>query len=282
MKLKLALLMLFYISSLTSVLAVSIKIKKDVVYPTSVSTDRNVLDIYYPKDITQAKDVLVFIHGGAWDSGKKDIYWWLGRNFANKNVVTVIINYPLSPNAGYEQMATASASALKWVKDSIANYGGNPERIFAMGHSAGGHLSALIDMDPRFFAEQQIANPLRGVILNDGFGLDMNEYLSQADKTDGHNPSFLKTFTENPENWKKGSPLTYFDQIKHPYLILVGGETYPAIQIQSKRLFDRLTEAKKSVQYQVVPKKTHVPMISQMVFGANPLYQQIIDFMKNN
>lgn len=272
--------MLFYLSSLTSVLAVSIKIKKDLVYPTTVNTDRNRLDVYYPKDISQAKDVLVFIHGGGWDSGKKNIYWWIGRNFANKNVVTVIINYPLSPKAGYEQMATAAASALKWVKDSIANYGGNPERIFAMGHSAGGHLSALVDMDPRFFAAQNIANPLRGVILNDGFGLDMYEYLSQVDKKEGHNPSFLKTFTEEPQNWTKGSPLTYFDQIKNPYLILVGGETYPAIQIQSKRLYEMMKKSNKPVQYQEFPKKTHVPMISQLVFGANPLYQQIIDFMK--
>ena len=149
--------MLFYLSSLSSVLAVSIKIKKDISYPSATKSTRNQLDVYYPKDVSQAKDVLVFIHGGSWDSGKKDIYWWMGRNFASKNVVTVIINYPLSPAAGYEDMARDCASAIKWVKDSISTYGGNHERIFAMGHSAGGHLEALIDLDPRFFAEQQIA-----------------------------------------------------------------------------------------------------------------------------
>ncbi len=273
--------MLFYLSSLSSVLAVSIKIKKDISYPSATKSNRNQLDVYYPKDVSQAKDVLVFIHGGSWDSGKKDIYWWMGRNFASKNVVTVIINYPLSPAAGYEDMARDCAAAIKWVKDSIATYGGNPERIFAMGHSAGGHLEALIDLDPRFFAEQQIANPLRGIILNDGFGLDMEQYLKLAEKND-QTTSFLKTFTTDPENWKKGSPLTYFDQIKHPYYILVGGETYEAIKLQSKRFYDMLTEAHKPVKYEVIPKKQHVPMISQMVFGANPLYQSIIDFMQSH
>ncbi len=281
MKLKITLLMLFYISSLTSVLAVSIKIKKDVVYQVGSNSVRKQLDIYYPKDISQAKDVLVFIHGGSWDSGKKEIYWWMGRNFASKNVVTVIINYPLAPDAGYEEMASASALAIKWVKDSVANYGGNPERIFAMGHSAGGHLAALIDVDNRFFAEQQIANPLKGIILNDGFGLDMEEYLQKAEDN-VQTKSFLKTFTENPENWKKGSPLTYFDQIKNPYLILVGGETYPAIKIQSKRLYEKLTEVNKAVTYKIIPKKTHVPMISQMIFGANSLYTEIINFMASH
>lgn len=271
--------MLFYLTSFTSVFAISIKVKKDLTYPSASKAGRNQLDIYYPKDTGSPKDVLVFIHGGAWDSGKKDIYWWLGRNMASKNVVTVVINYPLSPKANYEEMAYSCAEAIKWVKDSVGNYGGDPNRIFAMGHSAGGHLSALIDLDPRFFAAAGISNPLRGVILNDGFGLDMEEYLNKAPKND-RTPSFLKTFTEDPANWKKGSPLTYFDQVKHPYYILVGGETYEAIQLQSKRFYELLTEAKKPVRYEVIPKKTHVPMISQMVFGANSLYQQLIDFMQ--
>ena len=282
MKIKLVILMLFYISSLNSVLAFSIKVKKDISYPSSSKVGRNQLDVYYPKDSAKPKDVLVFIHGGAWDSGKKDIYWWLGRNMASKGVVTVIINYPLSPQAGYEEMAESCVEALKWVKDSIANYGGNTERIFAMGHSAGGHLAALIDADPRFFASKQMNNPLKGVILNDGFGLDMFEYLSVSEKTDGHNPSFLKTFTENPENWKKGSPLTYFDQVKNPYYVLVGGETYEAIRIQSKRFYELMTAAQKPVKYEVLAKKKHVPMISQLIFGANPVYQSIIDFINTH
>lgn len=273
--------MLFYLTSFTSVFAISIKVKKEVNYPSSSTLGRNQLDIYYPKDVAQAKDVLVFIHGGAWDSGKKDIYWWLGRNMANKNVVTVIINYPLSPKANYADMAKSCAEALKWVKDSVAGYGGNPERIFAMGHSAGGHLAALIDMDNRYFETLGMSNPLRGVILNDGFGLDMEEYLTKAPKND-RTPSFLKTFGEDPANWKQGSPLTYFDQVKHPYYILAGEETYEAIRLQSKRFYDLLTAAGKPVKYEVLPKKTHVPMISQMVFGANSLYDQIIDFMQSN
>ncbi len=282
MKTKLFLMMLFYISSLTSVFAVSIKIKKDLVYPSSSKLGRNLLDVYYPKETAIPKDVLVFIHGGAWDSGKKDIYWWLGRNMASKGVVTVIINYPLSPQAGYEDMAVSCVEALKWVKDSISNYGGNPDRIFAMGHSAGGHLAALIDADPRFFASRQMNNPLRGVILNDSFGMDMFEYLSISDKTEGHNPSFLKTFTDDPQNWKKGSPLNFFDGVKNPYYVLVGEETYEAIRIQSKRFYEMMTAAQKPVKYQVIPKKKHVPMISQMIFGANPVYSSIIDFMKSH
>ena len=63
---------------------------------------------------------------------------------------------------------------------------------------------------------------------------------------------------------------------------MVGGETYEAIKLQSKRFYDMLTEAQKPVKYEVIPKKQHVPMISQLVFGANPLYQSIIEFMQSH
>ena len=99
----------------------------------------NTLNIYHQKGDIKNQDVVIFVHGGSWSSGKKETYWWLGRNLAKKGIVTAIINYPLAPSVNYKEMAAATALAVKWVRDSIANYGGNPGRIFIMGHSAGGH-----------------------------------------------------------------------------------------------------------------------------------------------
>lgn len=246
----------------------------------SAGTD-NLLDVYYPRNTQTKKSVLIFIHGGAWNSGKKDTYWWLGRNMANKDVVTVIINYTLSPAAKYKQMAMECALAVKWVKENISTYGGNPKNIFLMGHSAGGHLAALIDADPSYFAEVGIENPIKGVILNDAFGLDMFEYLSSAEAGDQTN-SFLYTFSNNRETWKEGSPLTYFDNIKHPYLIFSGAETYPSIQRQSKRLSQLMETKKLFSEYHVIRNKKHVAMIGQMVFGWNKLYSFITSFIKNH
>lgn len=278
MKLKHVLLMFLYFNTISAALAAKVKTEKDIAYSNTVAGKRNLLDVYYPEIEGKAKDVLVFIHGGSWDSGKKDIYWWLGRNFANKNIVEVNINYRLAPGHQYIEMASDAAAALKWVKTNISRYGGDPERIFVMGHSAGGHLTALINSDPHFFKEQGIDNPIRGVILNDGFGLDMHEYLLTAEKTK-QTDSFLKTFSNDQEVWKKGSPLSYFDNINNPYLILVGERTYPAIQIQSRRLYDLLKGNGQPVSFEQVPKKKHIGMITQMVFGRNELYKLILDFM---
>jgi acetyl esterase/lipase len=278
MKLKYILFMLIYFNAISEALSAKIKIEKDIPYGTTEAGSRNQLDIYFPEQDGRSKDVLVFIHGGSWRTGKKNTYWWLGRNFASKNVVEVNINYRLAPGHQYDQMAADAAAAIKWVKNNVSRFGGNPDRIFVMGHSAGGHLAALINSDPRFFNDQGIDNPIRGIILNDSFGLDMHEYLLTAEKNK-QTDSFLNTFSIDPEIWKTGSPLNYFDQVKNPYLILVGERTYPTIQMQSKRLYEKLLAKNHPVRFYKVPRKKHVGMISQMVIGTNVLYARILDFM---
>ena len=278
---RIKLIFLLLMAGMQSLSAAGIEIKRQISYSSDTTTgSENLLDVYYPKDITTAKDVLVFIHGGSWNSGKKDTYWWLGRNMARKNVVTIIINYSLSPVASYEKMAADCAKALKWVSANAGSYGGDRNRIFVMGHSAGGHLAALIHSDPRFFKKEGIADPIRGIILNDAFGLDMFEYLTEA-KQDGNTASFLKTFSANQEVWKVASPLYYLKNFDAPILIFFGGRTYPAIQIQSERLRKDLADSNRKAKLEIISKKKHIPMIAQMIFKGNMLYDYILDFMRD-
>jgi acetyl esterase/lipase len=269
--------MLFLLAEISAAFA-SIGIKRDIPYRRQTQNIRNLLDVYYPKNTQTPKDVLVFIHGGSWNSGKKDTYWWLGKNMASKNVISVIINYSLSPKSQYEEMAYDCSEALKWVKDSIATYGGSPDRIFVMGHSAGGHLAALINNDPRFFKQAGISNPIRAVILNDGFGLDMFEYLNAA-KKNKQTESFLNTFSKDENLWKIGSPMFYLENVQNPFLIFVGEHTYPAIKLQSDRLYKDLSKANKPIEINIVKRKKHIGMITQMIFRNNHMYSTILAFM---
>ncbi|RZL46141.1 MAG: alpha/beta hydrolase [Pedobacter sp.] len=255
-----------------------IRVEKNINYAGN-NDEANTLNIYHHKGDIQNQDVIIFVHGGSWSTGKKETYWWLGRNLAKKNVVTAIINYPLAPNATYKEMAAATAIAVKWVQDSIAKYGGNPKRIFLMGHSAGAHLAELINADPQYFQKLEISNPIKGVILNDPFGLDMKEYLTEAEK-DHYYTDFLRTFSSDEQIWQLGSPLFYVKNIKNPHLMFYGTKTYPAIQIQSERMFKILQEQKVPVNLEKIEGKKHVPMIAQMIWGKNKLYQSILNFLQ--
>jgi acetyl esterase/lipase len=168
--------------------------------------------------------------------------------------------------------------AIKWVRDSISRFGGRNDRIFIMGHSAGGHLAAIINNDPRYFESAGIPNPIKGIILNDSFGLDMFEYLNLAQQNK-QTEGFLDTFTEDQENWKTASPMYYLENVKNPYLIIVGDRTYSAIKLQSQRLLDELLKANKSGEMKTIKGKKHKAMIIQMVFRNNRMYDYILEFM---
>ncbi|RZL17874.1 MAG: alpha/beta hydrolase, partial [Pedobacter sp.] len=269
---------LFALLGMPLALLAKVKVEKNIGYSSSPNDVRRQLNIYHKTKVDTAQDVVVFIHGGSWSSGKKDIYWWLGRNFARKGVVAVTINYGLAPDNKYGQMATDCATAVKWVVNHISDYGGNPKRIFIMGHSAGAHLAELINADPQYFKAAGISNPIKGVILNDPFGLDMHEYLSDAEK-DNNYTDFLRTFSADPAIWTLGSPLNYVANIKNPHLIFYGENTYPAIQIQSERLNKKLLAQNVPEELHIIKNKKHVGMITQMIFRWNDLYDYALAFM---
>lgn len=274
---KLLLMILIFCNAVLSGVA-QVRITKNIDY-SGQNLPLHDLNIYADKK-ANAKDVIVFIHGGSWSSGKKETYWWLGRNFAKKDVVVAVIDYPLAPNATYKEMAVASAKAVKWVRDSIAIYGGNPDRIFLMGHSAGAHLCELINADTSYFKQVGLTNLVKGIILNDAFGLDMEEYLTKSIR-DHYYDDFIRTFSENSETWRMGSPLFYVKEIKNPHLIFYGTKTYPAIQLQSERIYQNLKMQNIPAKLTVIEGKKHVGMISQMIFSNNRMYKDILDFMKS-
>ncbi|MBC7418544.1 MAG: alpha/beta hydrolase [Pedobacter sp.] len=259
------------------VTSAQVKKVKNINYADS-NSEANTLNIYYKNDGIKDKPVLVFIHGGSWSTGKKETYWWLGRNFARKGVVTAIINYPLAPNVQYEKMGDDCALAVKWVKENIAKYQASPDKIFLMGHSAGGHLAELINADPKYFEHVGIKNPIKGVILDDPFGLDLHQYLTETKKDDFYF-DFIRTFTTTPSVWTLASPMHYADNVKNPHLLFYGGKTYEAIRIQTPVFYEKLKANGVDVTIKQIKGKSHIPMISQMIFGCNVLYTDILAFI---
>lgn len=258
-----------------------IKKNKNITYlkanPVSKITNQQ-LNIFTPRASGTLHEVLIFIHGGSWNSGDKSQYSFLGSNFARKGIVTVIIDYPLSPTATYKEMADASAQAVLWVKNNIHAYGGDPNKIFISGHSAGGHLAALISIKEDYFKNLNVKNPVKGVILIDAAGLDMYGYLQAESLPESH--TYLQTFTSNPATWKAASPLYYLHPNMPPMLLYRGENTYPSIQKSTEKFVTALKTYVPAPQYYVLKGKKHIPMITQFIYPWNPLYQEIITFMR--
>lgn len=253
---------------------------KNIVYTDSGKTVKTPqeLSIFAPRKQKELSNVLIFIHGGNWNSGKKSQYNIIGNHWAKKGIVYVIIDYPLSPAADYKEMAVASAKSVKWVKENISRYGGNPERIFLSGHSAGGHLAALISIDNQYFEELGIKNPITGTVLIDAAGLDMYGYLAEEKFAKDH--TYLNTFTSDPKIWKEATPLYHLHKNMPPMLIYRGGKTYPSILESNEKFIKALQDYAPGTPYHIQEKKKHIPMITQFFNPWNKRYDEIIRFME--
>ena len=251
----------------------------DYVPPSAADYDvvKHKLDIYEPKEKWSTGKILIFIHGGSWDTGHKETYKLLGRAFAANGIVTVIINYRLSPVADYEGMAYDCARAVAWVKEHIAEYGGNATEIFVSGHSAGGHLAALIANDETYFEKVGIANPIKGVILNDPFGLNIFKYLDHGYNGDA---TFRVTFTNKPSVWKKGSPLFHIKKNNIKYLILYGGSTYPAIINDSRDFHTKNVEVGNSSELYKIGHKKHIGMVLLFFRRHQKQVKRVVGFIQ--
>ncbi len=101
------------------------------------------LDVFVP-DGDGAAPVQVFFHGGYWFSRDKDDFSFLAPAVVASGAVQVIVDYPLIPSVDMDELVHQCRAALAWVHGNIAEYGGDPERLFICGHSAGGHIVTMM------------------------------------------------------------------------------------------------------------------------------------------
>ncbi|MDQ2859369.1 MAG: alpha/beta hydrolase [Pseudomonadota bacterium] len=114
------------------------------------SMPRQKLDIYAPLQTGGAAPVLVFFHGGTWNSGRRQDYAFIGQALASRGFVTVIPDYRLVPEVRYPTFLQDGAAAVRWARDHAAEYGGDPRRIVLVGHSAGAYNAMMLALDGEF------------------------------------------------------------------------------------------------------------------------------------
>jgi acetyl esterase/lipase len=235
------------------------------------------LNVFAPRNQKYTYPVMLFIHGGSWRSGKKELYMRLGNRFARRKVVMVIMDYPLAPGYKVHAMAKASAKGVQWVQENIASYGGDPEQIYVSGHSAGGHLSALITVRDEYFDSLGMDNPIAGAILIDPAGLDMYSYLVEANNAPG--TSHRRAFTDDPQVWKDTSPMYHLHEGMPPMMIMVGGRTEPSIPVGVERFREAYQPFDPQPLYYFQKRKKHIPMIVQFLYTPSRAYPWVLDFL---
>lgn len=218
------------------------EVRRDIPYVAQPHA-RNVLDVYSPTK-SQNATVVFWIHGGGWQAGDKSDVQIKPRWFTDKGLVFVSVNYRLLPEFPMETIVQDVAKAVRWVHDHIADYGGDPQRLLVMGHSAGAQLAALISTDERYLrAEGLSLSILRGCVPVDGDTFDIPAIIEVAETRwrVHHLPKakfgHREKFGNDPAKHLDFSAVTHIQKGKQipPFLILfVAG--HPDTTAQAQRL----------------------------------------------
>ena len=227
------------------------------------------LNIYKPKNLTKPAPLLVFIHGGAWRSGKRTDYLVYTVAFAKRGYITATVSYRLLKDGPYPGCAEDVADAVQWFYKHGDQYGYDPDRIALIGGSAGAHLALLAAYgweNPRQSNDSiNIHDKIHRIkAVVDIYGpVDLTTDYSQ------HQPlvtSFLAhSYKERPDLYKEASPIQYVNK-NSPSTMILHGTSDDLVPIsQSDQLKARLDSLGVTNVYYKVPLWPHAMDVVQRV-----------------
>jgi acetyl esterase/lipase len=234
--------------------------------PYGPAGKRNELDVHRPRTPVEKAPVLLQIHGGAWMIGEKEQQGRPLMTFlAERGWVCVAINYRLSPRARFPDHLVDAKRAMKWIRENIAHYGGDPDWVAVTGGSAGGHLSALFALtanDPRFQPGfEDVDTRVRAAVPFYGI-YDFADRRSVRGRSSMR--GMLERYVmpakldEDPELWDSASPICHVSGDAPPFFVIHGDQDALAF-VEDARLFvSALREASPNpVVYAEVPHAQH-------------------------
>jgi acetyl esterase/lipase len=270
-----------------------VEVSRDILYH-DVRNDpdryRHLLDLYRPAD-KDTHPVLFFLHGGGWVMGSKDNYFGfygygtIARCLAERGLVVVLPNYRLSPAVRHPEHVKDVARAFAWTCRNAAKFGGDPRNIFVCGHSAGGHLAALLASDETYLKDVGRSwRDIRGVIGISGVYRvdDLDLKLSLAGPggarvlhTDVR--PFAVVFGDDPKLARQASPLTHVRPGLPPFLLVNAGLDYPRLAEMAGEFAAALKKNGCDVRTRTIGWRTHETVVFDIPrFAAEPATMELI------
>jgi len=218
------------------------------------------LDVIRPS--TSDAPVLVFIHGGYWFALDKDDYAFALEPLVSAGALIASVNYTLCPEVTMDTLVQQVRKACAWVWRNAGDYGGNSDKLHVSGHSAGGHLTAMMVATDWSMFEQDLPK----TIFKSAVPISV---LSDLE------PIRLSTVNDNllmdADTAKRNSPLSLAPTAAMPISVVVGGGETEEYHRQSRELADTWRGAASKMDYIEVPGHDHFTMIAAMTEDDSPV-----------
>ncbi|MGI9170370.1 MAG: alpha/beta hydrolase [Caulobacteraceae bacterium] len=247
-----------------------IAVKHDLAFAAG---PRGRLDVYLPRRVTAQTPVAVFIYGGSWQSGDKGFYRFVGATLASRGILAVIPDYRVYPQVRYPDFLRDNALAVRFVKRHATEWGGDPARLFLIGHSAGAYNVAMLALDRRWLGEVGLdpRRDLAGVVGLAG----PYDFLPLRDET-------LKVIF-GPESQRPDTqPINHADGAGPPMLLLAGGADRTVDPGNATRLAAAIQARGGAARARLYPKIGHVGILTALLAPFRrraPTLAAIVDFI---
>ena len=233
---------------------------------------RQRMDIYQPVDANNAP-VVVFFYGGRWSDGDKALYRFIGEAMSSLGYLTVVPDYRLYPQVKFPAFVEDGAAAVMATRDIARRYGGNPDKLFVMGHSAGAHIGALLATDSGYMNR---IGGLRSMISG---------FIGMAGPYD-----FLPIYAHDladmfgpPSRYEQSQPINYVDDQMPPMLLLHGKNDTTVYVKNSRNLANAASKAgAPDVTLKTYSSLSHariIAVLSSPLRGLATVYPDIEDWI---
>ena len=246
------------------------EVEKDVAYGPG---ERQRLDVYRPSAAGARLPIVVFFYGGNWESGDKAMYLFAGEALASKGFVAVIADYRLYPEARYPAFLEDAARAVAWSAEHAETLGGDPRRLYLMGHSAGAYIAAMLTLDERWL-EAEGLEPRRAVAGTVGLA-GPYDFLPLRSAT-------LKAIFGPEAQWPETQPINHVRGDAPPMLLVSGTEDTTVGPYNSEHLAARVRREGGQVAERYYKGVGHAPLVGALAWPLRftaPVLADAVQFM---
>jgi len=235
---------------------------------------RQRLDIYSPA--VRGAALVVFLYGGGWHDGDRGLYRFVGAALAAQGLMTVIPDYRVYPEVHYPEFVRDAASVVAWTRTHIADFGGDPGRVFLMGHSAGAHIAALLTLDRRYLAEAGL-DPDRAIAGTVGLA-GPYDFLPLTSP-------LYETIFAAAGDLRQTQPITFARADAPPMLLLTGSDDRTVLPRNTQSLATQIHDKGGRVSEKQYPRLGHALIlgaIARPLTWLAPVLADVTSFLAAN